>query len=157
MISNSSLTISWLPPDIEEERWEFFNHPAKQEWYRLHSVTWDKIISSFGSGKLVPYPRSGRIAEIPVALSYHNYGDYQTCLARSKRGYRKSYSKMENDLQSTCTLAIKAPIILTSKGDGLLFSGYRRLCLAWNYGMIPYVWLVEIAGDTENSGRIPTE
>ena len=156
MISNSSLTICWLPPDIEEERWEFFNHPAKQEWYRLHSVNWDTIISSFGSGKLVTYPRSGRIAEIPVALSYHYYEDYQTYLARSKRGYRKSYSKMENDLQSTGTLAIKAPIILTCDGDGLLFSGYRRLCLAWNYGMIPYVWLVEITGDNENSGRTQT-
>ncbi|MEI6702230.1 MAG: hypothetical protein WCL71_01680 [Deltaproteobacteria bacterium] len=156
MFSNSSLTICWLPPDIEEERWEFFNHPAKQEWYRLHSVSWDKIISNFGSGKLVPYPRSDRIGEIPVALSYHNYGDYQTYLARSKRGYRKSYSKMENDLQSTGTLTIKAPIILTCKGAGLLFSGYRRLCLAWNYGMIPYVWLVEITGDNENSGRTQT-
>jgi hypothetical protein len=156
MISNSFLTISWFSPDIEEERWEFFNHPAKQEWYRLHSVTWDKIISRFGSGKLVPYPRSDRIGEIPVTLSYHNYLDYKTYLAHSKRGYRKSYSKMENDLQSTGTLAIKAPIILTSNGDGLLFSGYRRLCLAWNYGMIPYIWLVEITVDYEDSGRILT-
>ena len=149
MISNSSITISWLSPDIDEERWEFFSHPAKQEWYRLHSVNWETIISSFGSGRLIPYPRSGRIAEIPVALSYHSYEDYQTYVVRSKRGYRKSYSKMENDLQSTGDLAIKAPIILTCNGDGLLFSGYRRLCLAWNYGMIPYVWLVEITGIQE--------
>jgi len=145
MISNSALTISWLKPDIEEERWEFFSHPAKQEWYRLHSVTWEHILSRFGSGSLVPYPRSDRIGEIRISLSHHSYEDYRTYLARARRGYRRNYSKMEDDLQSSGNLAIKAPIILASNGDGLLFSGYRRLCLAWNYGMIPYVWLVEIA------------
>jgi hypothetical protein len=57
---------------------------------------------------------------------------------------------MADDLHSVGTLALKAPIILISNGEGLLFSGYRRLCLAWNYGMIPYVWLVETTGVNEN-------
>ena len=144
MISDSTLTINWLKPDIEEERWEFFNHPAKQEWYRSHSVTWEQIVSGFEGGSLVAYPRSATIGDIPVALSYHSYDDYQTYLARAKRGYRKNYSKMEDALQSAGTLDIKAPIILCSGAGGLLFSGYRRLCLGWNYGMAPYVWLVSL-------------
>lgn len=144
MISKSTLKIRWLPPDIEEERWEFFSHPAKQEWYRSHSVTWEQVVSRFEAGRLVQYPRSDRIGEVEVSLSYHSYEDYRSYLARAKRGYRKSYTRMEDDLQSSGNSAIKAPIILVSGGDGLLFSGYRRLCLAWNYGMIPYVWLVEI-------------
>jgi hypothetical protein len=144
MISNSNLSITWLPPDIEEERWEFFSHPAKQEWYLLHSVTWEQVVSGFDSGALIPYPRSDRIGNISIANSYHSYEDYQTFLARAKRGYRRSYSGMEADLQSSGNLAIKAPIILHINGEGMLFSGYRRLCLAWNHGMIPYVWLVEL-------------
>jgi len=151
MISSSALTIRWLPPDIEEERWEFFSHPAKQGWYRSHFVTWERVVFRFESGRLVPYPRSGRIGEIPVYLSYHCYEDYRNYLARARRGYRRNYSRMEDDLQSAGNLALKAPIILTSNGDALLFSGYRRLCLAWNYGMIPFVWLVEIPGAVENS------
>lgn len=147
MISNSALTIRWLRPDIEEERWEFFNHPAKQEWYRLHSVTWEQIVSRFDTGAMVQYPRSDRIGEIRISCSYHRFEDYQTFLARARRGYRKNYSVMESDLQSSGNLAIKAPIILTSNNHGLLFSGYRRLCLAWNYGMIPYVWLVKVPGN----------
>jgi hypothetical protein len=149
MISKSHLTISWLPPDIEEERWEFFSHPAKQEWYNSHSVTWELIVSGFGKGILVPYPRSTSIGDIKVALSYHRFEDYQAFVARARRGYRRNYSKMEDDLHSAGTLALKAPIILTSNGEGLLFSGYRRLCLAWNHGMIPYVWLVETIGENE--------
>jgi hypothetical protein len=133
-----------LKPDIEEERWEFFNHPAKQEWYRFHAVTWEQIASCFDSGTLVVYPRSATIGKIPVALSYHSYVDYQTFLARAKRGYRKNYSRMEDALQSTGSLAFKAPIVLCSGGEGLLFSGYRRLCLGWNYGMAPYVWFVPL-------------
>jgi hypothetical protein len=144
MISPSTLSITWIKPELEEERWEFFNHPAKQEWYRLHAVTWEQIVSRFDSGSLVPYPRSAAIAEIPVALSYHSYHDYQTYLARAKRGYRKNYSRMEDSLQSAGSLGLKAPIILSCSGDGLLFSGYRRLCLGWNYGMIPYVWLLPL-------------
>ena len=144
MITNSALTIDWLKPDIEEERWEFFNHPAKQEWYQSHAVTWELIVSCFDSGELVPYPRAATICDIPVALSYHSYDEYQIYLAKAKRGYRKNYSKMEDALQCAGSLALKAPIILCSGGEGLLFSGYRRLCLGWNYGMAPYVWLVQL-------------
>ena len=145
MISDSVLTINWLPPDIEEEHREFFSHPAKQGWYQAHDITWEQIISGFGSGTLIPYPRSDRIGETAISLSYHRYEDYQAVVVHARRGYRRNYSKMESDLQKNGKLAIKAPIILVSNGDGLLFSGYRRLCLAWNYGMIPYVWLVDIA------------
>lgn len=144
MNSQSNLRITWLRPDLEEERWEFFNHPAKQEWYRSHGVTWEQITVCFAGGALVPYPRAAIIGEIPVALSYHSYGEYQTYLARAKRGYRKNYSRMEDALQCAGSLDLTAPIILCSGGEGLLFSGYRRLCLAWNYGMVPYVWLVRI-------------
>lgn len=152
MISTSSLTINWLPPDIEEERREFFTHSAKQEWYRLHAVTWEKILFGFNSGRLVPYPRSGCICEIEIVHSYHTFEDYLKYLLHAKRGYRRNYSKMEIDLQSSGKLSIKAPIILSNNGEGLLFSGYRRLCLAWNYGMIPYIWLVDIAdGITKES------
>lgn len=141
--SSSCLTLFWLKPDIDEERWEFFSHPAKQEWYLRHGVTWERIVDRFDSGELVPYPRSADVNGIPVALSYHRYEDYQKYLARAKRGYRKSYTQIEDALQRGGTLALKAPIILVCNGEGLLFSGYRRLCLAWNYGMVPYVWQVE--------------
>ncbi len=144
MISSSSLTITWHCPDIEEERWEFFNHPAKQEWYRSHDITWERIAANFNGGTLVPYPRAASIGDIPVALSYYSYTDYQTYLARAKRGYRKSYTQLEDALQISGSLALKAPIVLCSGGEGLLFSGYRRLCLGWNYGMVPYVWLVHL-------------
>lgn len=142
MLSNSALTIRWLQPDLQEERWEYFNHPAKQEWYRRHSVAWEEIETGFAAGSFVPYPRCAAIGEIPIALSYSSYEEYRTWLAKAKRGYRKSYSKMEDALQCNGSLNLKAPIILVYGGEGLLFSGYRRLCLAWNYGMIPYVWLV---------------
>lgn len=144
MISPSTLTIDWMKPDLEEERWEFFNHPAKQEWYRSHAVTWERIVSSFDEGSLVSWPRSATIGSIPVALSYHRYDDYLINLARAKRGYRKNYSRLEDSLQSEGSLSLKAPIILSSRGEGVLFSGYRRLCLGWNYGMVPYVWLVQL-------------
>jgi hypothetical protein len=144
MISHSNLSITWLKPDIEEERWEFFNHPAKQDWYSSHAVTWELILSRFDDGALVPYPRAATLGEMPVALSYHSYEEYQTYLARAKRGYRKNYSRLEDALQSAGSLALKAPIILCSDGEAILFSGYRRLCLGWNYGMVPYVWLVRL-------------
>ena len=131
-------------PVLEEERWEFFNHPAKQGWYLSHAVSWEQINAAFDGGSLVPYSRAASIGNIPVALSYHSYDEYQTFLARAKRGYRKNYSRMEDALQSAGSLTIKAPIVLCSGGEGLLFSGYRRLCLGWNYGMVPYVWLVEL-------------
>ncbi|MDD2897094.1 MAG: hypothetical protein PHI31_00140 [Desulfuromonadaceae bacterium] len=144
MFSSSTLGITWLPPDLEEERWEFFNHPAKQEWYGSHSVSWEQLLSRFEYGTLVPYPRGGFIGDIPVALSYHSFKEYQTYCARAKRGYRKNYSRMEDALQCAGSLVLKAPIIICFNGEGLLFSGYRRLCLAWNYGMVPYVWLVSL-------------
>ncbi len=144
MISSSALSITWLQPDLEAERWEFYSHPAKQEWYRSHAVSWEQIVSSFEDGALVAWPRVATIGTIPVALSYHSYEEYQTYLARAKRGYRKNYSRMEDALQSNGSLDLKAPIILCSGGEGLLFSGYRRLCLGWNYGMVPYVWLVDL-------------
>lgn len=144
MISPSNLSITWLKPDIEEERWEYFNHPAKQEWYRSHAITWQQIVSHFDDGLLVPYPRADKIGEISVALSYHSYDDYMKFLAKAKRGYRKNYSRMEDALQCDGSLALKAPIVLCNASDGLLFSGYRRLCLGWNYGMVPYVWLVSL-------------
>lgn len=144
MISSSTLAISWQKPDIEEERWEFFSHPAKQEWYGNHDVTWDRIIGRFDEGKLVPYPRSPLLGDLPVALSYSSYEEYQTYLAKAKRGYRKNYSRMEDALQVAGTLVLPAPIVLSCGGEGVLFSGYRRLCLGWNYGMVPYVWLVQL-------------
>jgi hypothetical protein len=144
MISLSTHKITWLKPELEEERWEFFQHPAKQEWYRSHAVSWEQIVAKFDEGALVSYPRSSSIAGIPVALSYHSYDDYQMYLARAKRGYRKNYSRMEDALQSAGFLDIKAPIILCSHGEGLLFSGYRRLCLGWNYGITPFAWLVTL-------------
>lgn len=144
MISTSALTIGWLQPELQEEHWEFFNHPSKQEWYRQYGVTWEQIESCFESGRLTAYHRSAFIDEIPVALSFHSYREYQTYLAKAKRGYRRNYSKMEDALQSEGSLQMKAPIILVNAGEGLLFSGYRRLCLAWNYGMTPYVWLVKL-------------
>jgi hypothetical protein len=49
---------------------------------------------------------------------------------------------MEEELQRCGTLNLKAPIILFCGNEGLLFSGYRRLCLSWNYGMVPFVWVV---------------
>ena len=144
MITRSNLSITWLKPDIEEERWEFFNHPAKQEWYTSHKVTWERIVSRFDNGALVPYPRAAVLGDIAVSLSYHSYEEYQRYLGRAKRGYRRNYSKMEDALQSAGSLELKAPIILNSGGEGMLYSGYRRLCIGWNYGMVPHVWLVNL-------------
>ncbi len=144
MISTSALEIQWVKPAIAEEQWEFFMHPAKQEYYSCHGIQWEQILIAFDCGKLVPYPRSDRIGDLSVAMSYDTYDDYSRYLAKSKRGYRKNYVKMEEQLQRNGTLTLKAPIILKSGQDGLLFSGYRRLCLAWNYGMVPYAWLVTL-------------
>jgi len=141
-VSTSSLSIHWIKPDLHEEQWEFCLHPAKQEFYHRHAIGWDLIVADFDRGTLEPYPRSDRIGGIPVALSYHTYEEYSTYLARARRGYRKNYMKMEEALQHSGNLTVKAPIILSRNGEALLFSGYRRLCLAWNYGMVPYVWLV---------------
>lgn len=144
MLSASGHTIQWLKPDLDEEQWEFFNHPDKQGFYRSHDIAWERLVAAFERGRLEPYPRSGRIGGIPVSGSYHTYDDYARYLAKAKRGYRKSYSAMEDALQRAGTLTLKAPIILCCREEALLFSGYRRLCLAWNYGMVPWVWLVPL-------------
>lgn len=140
--STSSLTIEWIQPELAGEEWEFFQHPAKQEFYRKHALSWEKLAADFAFGCLVPYPRSGEIDGVPVLLSHHAYDDYSRYLAKAKRGYRLNYNKMEDALQRYGKLTLPAPVILEADGEALLFSGYRRLCLAWNYGMVPYVWLV---------------
>jgi hypothetical protein len=146
MLSTSSLTIEWAKPDIATEQWEFDRHPDKQGFYQRHGIDWEQILAGFDVGHLEPYPRSERIGRVPVALSYSSYDDYSHYLAKAKRGYRRNYSLMEDTLQRLGTLTLPAPIILQSAGEALLFSGYRRLCLAWNYGMTPCVWLVPVRG-----------
>lgn len=143
MRSESTLAIDWICPDLEEEQWEFFQHPAKQGWYQRHDVTWEMISAAFSAGELTPFPRSGHLKDVPIALSYHQYDDYLTYLARAKRGYRVNYTKLEQALQAEGHLMLKAPIVLIAGAEGLLFSGWRRLCLAWNYGMTPAVMVVQ--------------
>jgi hypothetical protein len=144
-VSRSSLKIEWIRPELAEEEWEFHHHPAKQPFYLRHGIDWEKIAAEFAAGRLVPYPRGVEIEGIPVLLSHHTYEEYARYLAKAKRGYRLNYNKMENALQREGKLVLPAPIILRSEDEALLFSGYRRLCLAWNYGMTPYVWLVTIS------------
>ncbi len=145
MQSTSTLTIEWFKPDIAADRWEFYHHPQKQGFYRRHVIGWEGILSGFDAGRMAPYPRSDRIDGIPVALSYSSYDDYTRYLAKAKRGYRRNYSLMEEALQRQGTLTLPAPIVLECGGEALLFSGYRRICLAWNYGMTPFVWLLPVA------------
>ena len=142
MRSTSTHQVVWLKPEIAEEQWEFFHHPAKQDYYVRHGINWEQLAAAGDRGRLVPYPRSNRLMGIPVTMSYDTYEEYAIYLAKAKRGYRKSYAKMEEALQRAGTLTLKAPIVIQCDGEALLFSGYRRLCLAWNYGMVPYVWLV---------------
>ena len=142
--STSSLTIEWIRPELAGEEWEFFHHPAKQPFYQQDAISWEELVAGFAHGRLVPYPRSGEINGIPVLLSHHSYEDYARYLAKAKRGYRLNYNKMEDALQRSGSLTLPAPIIIEAAGEALLFSGYRRLCLAWNYGMVPYIWLVNI-------------
>ena len=144
MRSTSNLTITWVKPEISCEEWEFTAHPDKQGFYLRHGIGWGQILSAFDGGWLEPYPRSERINGITVALSYSSYDDYARYLAKAKRGYRRNYSLMEDALQRLGTLTLPAPIILQCNGAALLFSGYRRLCLAWNYGMAPCVWLLPV-------------
>lgn len=144
--SNSTLSIEWTKPELAGEEWEFFHHPAKQLFYQKHGVVWDKLAADFAFGRLAAYPRSGEIDGIPVLLSHHRYEEYSRYLAKAKRGYRLNYNKMEDALQREGRLTLPAPIIIAANGEALLFSGYRRLCLAWNYGMVPYVWLVSLEG-----------
>ena len=144
MRSRATLSIAWVKPELSDEEWEFFHHPAKQEFYGRWGLQWEGLAADFERGRLEPYPRSPRICAMPVALSYHTYEEYSHYLARAKRGYRRNYSRMEEALQREGELTLPAPIILCRDGEALLFAGYRRLCLAWNYGMIPYVWLVTL-------------
>ena len=142
--SVSSLCIDWLKPELAKEEWEFFQHPAKQPFYSRHGITWEALASTFDNGRFIPYPRGGEIAGIPVALSHHSYDDYCRYLAKAKRGYRVNYNRMENELQRQGNLTLPAAIVLRAGEEALLFSGYRRLCLAWNYGMAPHVWQVSL-------------
>lgn len=144
MRSTSSLQIDWFRPDLAGEEWEFFHHPAKQPFYRDHGISWEAVASAFAAGSLVPYPRSGELNGIPVRNAHHSYDDYSRYLAKAKRGYRLNYNRMEEALQRAGSLTLPAPVLLMAGDESLLFSGYRRLCLAWNYGMTPYVWLVKI-------------
>ncbi len=145
MRSTATLAIEWVQPELAGEEWEFFHHPAKQEFYLRHGLDWVGLRAAFERGRLEPYPRSDRLVGMPVTLAYHLYDDYARWLARAKRGYRKNYSMMEEALQRNGELTLPAPIVLCGNGEALLFAGYRRLCLAWNYGMIPWVWLVTCA------------
>ena len=140
MLSTSCLTIRWAKPAIDEEQWEFFRHPDKQDYYLRHGIGWAELLSAWEEGVLEPYPRLDRFLGLPVSRSYYSYDDYLRYLARAKRGYRRNYAKMEEQLQQEGALTLPAPIVICCDGEALLFSGYRRLCLAWNYGMIPYVW-----------------
>lgn len=144
MLSTSTHKINWIKPELAEEEWEFFHHPDKQSYYRRHTLDWERILSAFDNGRLIPYPRGNRIMGTTVSLSYDTYDDYAKYLAKAKRGYRQNYAKMEQELQRHGSLTLKAPIILQCADEALLFSGYRRLCLAWNYGIIPFVWLVPL-------------
>jgi hypothetical protein len=144
MRSVSALTIDWIQPELVAEEWEFFQHPAKQPFYRKHGVAWEEIAAAFPGGQLVPYPRGSELGGVPVALSYHTFEDYRHYLAKARRGYRLNYNKLEEALQRAGELTLPAPIVLQAGNEALLFSGYRRLCLAWNYGMTPFVWLVTL-------------
>jgi len=143
--STSSLAIEWVKPALTGEEWEFFHHPAKQQFYQKHGMAWDKLVTNFAVGRLVPYPRSGRTTGPSGLLSAPRRAPTPCTSANAKRGYRLNYNKMEDALQRSGSLVLPAPIIIAAHGEALLFSGYRRLCLAWNYGMIPYVWLLPIS------------
>lgn len=155
MLTRSTHTINWIKPILNEERWEFFHHPDKQSFYRRHGLDWERLCTAFERGELTPWPRSERIEDLPVHLAYHTYEDYLKYLAKAKRGYRINYSRMENDLQRHGVLSLKAPIVLCGAAEALLFSGYRRLCLAWNYGMVPGVWRVPILPEADSLSSKP--
>lgn len=142
--STATLQIDWCRPDLEAERWEFFKHPAKQSFYRRHSLVWEGLEAAFAAGDMVLYRRGNDLAGVSVGLAYAGYDDYLTYLAAAKRNYRQSYVRLERDLQRHRLLTLPAPIVLVAGEEGLLFSGWRRLCLAWNYGMVPYVWRVSL-------------
>lgn len=141
-LSTSCLTILWRPPLIDEERWEFFHHPAKQSYYQRHAVTWEALSAAAPHGVLTPWPRGPVVAGLPVALAYADHDDYLTYLVQAPRNYRLGYRRLETALQRDGRLTLPAPIVLACDSEALLFSGWRRLCLAWNHGMIPSVWLI---------------
>lgn len=144
MISPARLSITWSRPDLQNERWEFFHHPDKQSFYRDHAISWELLGVAFEAACLSPYPRGERIDEVPVRFAHHTYDDYLRYVVSAKRGYRLGYARMEQELQRLGHLTLPSPIIISCREEALLFSGYRRLCLAWNYGMVPGVWLVRI-------------
>ena len=152
MRSTSALAIDWVQPELFSEEWEFFQHPAKQPFYQKHGITWEVLVAAFPAGRLAPYPRGGDIGGVPVALSYHTFEEYRRYLAKARRGYRLNYNKLEEALQRAGELRLPAAIVLQAGNEALLFSGYRRLCLAWNYGMVPFVWLVPLP----DTGSAPT-
>ena len=47
MRSVSALTIDWVQPELFSEEWEFFQHPAKQPFYRQHGITWEALTAAF--------------------------------------------------------------------------------------------------------------
>jgi len=153
MRSTSRLAVDWVKPELEDERWEFFHHPAKQPYYLRHALSWESIRDASASGTLTPWPRGPFLETLPISLAYPDYEDYSTYLARSRRNYRMSYTRMETALQREGHLTLPAPIVLSCNGEGLLFSGWRRLCLAWNYGMVPYAWLVTLRSTVEPTIR----
>jgi len=144
VLSSSTLSIAWHQPDLTDEQWEFTHHPAKQSFYQRHTISWQSLCAAFDAGVLTPYPRSPQLNGCLVELSYSSYDDYAFYLAKAKRGYRRNYANMEETLQRDGMLRLPAPIIVQAGQQALLYSGYRRLCLAWNYGMTPAVWLVKI-------------
>ena len=73
MRSVSALAIDWLQPELATEEWEFFQHPAKQPFYRKHGVTWEALTAAFPGGRLVPYPRGGEIGRFRWPFSYHTF------------------------------------------------------------------------------------
>ena len=120
MRSDSRLTIHWEKPDLAAEQWEFERHPDKQGFYLRHSISWEQILAGGDTGRLRPYPRSERIEGIAVALSYSRYEDYARYLAKAKRGYRRNYSLMEDDLQRLGTLTLPAFLLKKSPSTLLL-------------------------------------
>ena len=141
--STAHLAIDWFVPPLELESWEFFHHPAKQPFYQRHGLNWERLLQANERGRLVPYPRGPKLGEIQVLLSYSSYDDYLNYIVRAKRGYRNGYVQLERALQQEGTLQLPAATVLVAGGEALLFAGYRRLCLAWNLGMIPLVWRLD--------------
>lgn len=149
MRSAAQLTIAWQRPELQEEAWEFTGHPAKQPYYVRHGIRWEALLAASEHGTLVPWPRGEVCCGVSVQLSFSAYDDYLSYLHRAPRNYRLNYLRLEQTLQRNGSLLLPAPVVLCCNGEGLLFSGWRRLCLAWNYGMVPYVWMVTLFPDAD--------